>query len=115
MVDNEAELGGAATVQNASLPTDEKLEVKASNIPNAGLGLFAKQSISKDAVVCEYTGTQLTLREFLQTKDHKYMMGGFGINCHLDAKKLSRCPSQFWVDTSTILSTKPSLMSSSLN
>lgn len=61
------------------------LEVRPSLIPGAGCGLFTKALLRKDSVVCEYRGWQLTLVEVLQRRNRKYVMGGFGLNCHVDA------------------------------
>jgi len=61
------------------------LEVRPSLISNAGLGLFTKVHIPKHTAFCEYTGTELTLRQVMQLRDKTYLMGGFGINCHIDA------------------------------
>ena len=65
------------------------VEVKPSNIPGAGNGLFAMRHFAKGEVVCEYTGKILTLLQMLKTEDKTYVMGGFGLNVHLDAKD---CP-----------------------
>jgi SET domain-containing protein len=56
-------------------------------IEGAGLGLFAKERIAKGSIFCEYTGTALTLLQVFRLKDHTYLMGGFGLNCHIDAKE----------------------------
>ena len=61
------------------------LEVRPSLIANAGLGLFTKVHIPKHTAFCEYTGTELTLRQTMQLRDKTYLMGGFGLNCHIDA------------------------------
>ena len=62
------------------------LEVKDSLIKNAGLGLFTNSFIPKNTVFCEYSGTELTLLQTMRLKDKTYLMGGFGLNCHIDAK-----------------------------
>ena len=61
------------------------VEVKPSNIPGAGNGLFAIRDFTKGEVVCEYTGKVRNLLQMLNTKDKTYMMGGFGLNVHIDA------------------------------
>lgn len=65
------------------------VEVKQSCIPNAGNGLFAKRSFHEGELVCEYTGKVKSLMEAMRTKDKSYMIGGFGLNVHLDA---ADCP-----------------------
>uniref|UniRef100_A0A0G4GDC7 SET domain-containing protein n=1 Tax=Chromera velia CCMP2878 TaxID=1169474 RepID=A0A0G4GDC7_9ALVE len=70
--------------------SQDLLEVKDSSIPGAGQGLFLREveedeGAKKGDVLCEYTGTHLTLLQFLRTKDRTYVMGGFGLNCHIDA------------------------------
>lgn len=65
------------------------VEVKQSCIPNAGNGLFAKRSFHEGELVCEYTGKVKSFMEAMRTKDKSYMMGGFGLNLHLDA---ADCP-----------------------
>lgn len=37
-------------------------------------------------VLCVYRGTPLTLRQFLATYNRDYVMGGFGLNVHVDAR-----------------------------
>ena len=63
--------------------------VKPSTIPNAGNGLFAARDFAPGDTVCEYTGKVLTLVQALKAADSTYMMGGFGLNVHLDARE---CP-----------------------
>jgi len=48
--------------------------------------LFATAPIPNGSVICEYRGTELTLLQTIRLKDKTYLMGGFGINCHIDAK-----------------------------
>jgi SET domain-containing protein len=67
------------------------LEIKESLIPGAGLGLFAKSHIAKGSVFCEYYGRELTLLQTIKLKDKTYLMGGFGLNCHIDAKDELGC------------------------
>mmetsp|Transcript_28497 Transcript_28497/g.51170 ORF Transcript_28497/g.51170 Transcript_28497/m.51170 type:complete len:205 (-) Transcript_28497:207-821(-) len=62
------------------------LAVKPSLIPEAGKGLFATVGFSQGELVCVYTGTVLSLIQLMQTEDRDYVMGGFGLNRHVDAK-----------------------------
>jgi hypothetical protein len=63
------------------------LEVRASRIPGAGLGLFATTDIAAHSVICEYTGSELTLVEVAFLEDSTYLMGAFGLTCHVDARE----------------------------
>jgi hypothetical protein len=72
-----------------SLISNPDVEVRESGIPAAGLGVFAKRSFKEGEVVCEYTGQVLSLLQALKSTDKSYMMGGFGLNVHLDARE---CP-----------------------
>ena len=69
--------------------SNAELEVRESGVPDAGLGLFAKRLFKEGEVVCEYTGKVLSLLQALKETDKSYMMGGFGLNVHLDARD---CP-----------------------
>lgn len=63
------------------------LAVQRSFIPAAGNGLFALRHFQKGDLLCVYRGTDLSLKDVLKMKleDKDYVMGGFGLNCHLDA------------------------------
>ena len=65
--------------------SNDTLYVQTSMIPDAGRGLFAKLKILKGSTICEYTGSHLTLLQTIRLKDKTYLMGGFGMNCHIDA------------------------------
>ena len=67
-----------------------KVEVRKSALPSAGLGLFAKQRLSKAEVVCDYRGKVYTLSEALALTDKDYLMG-FGFNVHICAKAELTC------------------------
>ena len=69
----------------------QAVEVKKSNLPEAGDGLFAKAHFKKGDLVCEYTGKVLTLLQALKLHDKRYLMGGFGLNSHIDAKDSPDC------------------------
>jgi len=64
----------------------KRVEVRTSKIPNAGNGLFALTPFQIGEIICEYTGKQLTLLQAVKLTDKRYLMGGFGLNCHLDAQ-----------------------------
>jgi hypothetical protein len=67
----------------------EGLEVKQSNIPGAGNGLFAARTYRPGEVICEYTGKVISFLQAFKAIDKTYIMGGFGLNFHIDAKD---CP-----------------------
>jgi hypothetical protein len=54
------------------------LEVRASRIPGAALGLFSTTDIAARSVICEYTGSELTLVEVAFLEDRTYLMGRIG-------------------------------------
>eukprot|EP00913_Durusdinium_trenchii_P011597 g10891.t1 len=81
------------------------LEVRPSQIPSAGRGLFATRSFAAGELLCVYGGQAVPLAKVLrgEVKDKDYLMGGFGlysvdaakhpevlaryINDHVDASK----------------------------
>jgi SET domain-containing protein len=55
---------------------DQTVEIKESQIPGAGMGLYAKKIILKDAMVTDYKGKKVTREEYNQIhakKEHWYM------------------------------------------
>eukprot|EP00918_Siedleckia_nematoides_P022089 GHVU01047547.1.p1 GENE.GHVU01047547.1~~GHVU01047547.1.p1 ORF type:complete len:136 (+),score=6.12 GHVU01047547.1:146-553(+) len=77
---------GTAPSEEPLLRDDKQgLQVKLSTITGAGYGLFATRSFEKDEILCEYVGVVRSLREMFHLKDKTYVMGGFGINAHIDA------------------------------
>ncbi|KAF4728952.1 hypothetical protein FOZ63_016390, partial [Perkinsus olseni] len=50
------------------------------------LGLFTTKCFPEGSLICEYSGRLLSLAQTLKARDRSYIMGGFGINCHIDAK-----------------------------
>ena len=63
------------------------LVVRPSIIPNAGRGLFAGRRFEEGELLCVYRGKRISLPALLKMtlKARDYVMGGFGLNCHLDA------------------------------
>lgn len=47
-----------------------KIEIKKSTVPEAGLGVFAKQDFQKHELLDEYKGIFLTPHEYKQKKSH---------------------------------------------
>lgn len=63
-----------------------KLEVRESQIKNAGNGLYVTRPCKAGETICEYTGEVLSFLQAFKRPDKSYMMGGFGLNIHIDAK-----------------------------
>ena len=65
----------------------DALVVSKSLIENAGNGLFAAKRLAKAELLCVYRGTKLSLAQTLklQISEKDYLMGGFGLNVHVDA------------------------------
>ncbi|KAH0472019.1 MAG: hypothetical protein KVP17_005218 [Porospora cf. gigantea B] len=78
--------GEASEACSKCLPHSPGLEVRQSTLPGAGLGLFTTRLYQDTDHICTYSGTVLSLRQFLLTTDKRYVMGGFGLNHHVDAK-----------------------------
>ncbi|KAL3912842.1 MAG: hypothetical protein SGPRY_008197, partial [Prymnesium sp.] len=62
------------------------VEARASRLPCAGLGLFAARSFGEGETLGRYHGRVLSLLQAHQLEDKDYLMGGFGINSHVDAR-----------------------------
>ena len=65
------------------------LLVSKSLIEQAGNGLFAAKKIEKGQLLCIYRGTKLSFAQVLKLpmSEKDYIMGGFGLNVHVDASK----------------------------
>ena len=65
----------------------DSIAVRPSLIAAAGRGLFATAPIASGALICVYSGRVLTLKQVTQLSvaERDYVMGGFGINTHVDA------------------------------
>jgi SET domain-containing protein len=53
------------------------LEIKKSQIPRSGQGLWTKEDIKKGDVVCEYTGDKITWKECTRRNDTQENHGGY--------------------------------------
>ncbi|CAF0858841.1 unnamed protein product [Adineta ricciae] len=51
-----------------------ELEVKPSQIPGAGSGLYTRNPIAKDSCVCVYTGQVLRTIDAIRLEDKTYLM-----------------------------------------
>jgi SET domain-containing protein len=61
-------------LQAQALPLQDGVEARASNIPGAGLGLFATREHRQGDTVCEYTGVVLPNEEAWRRRDKAYLM-----------------------------------------
>jgi hypothetical protein len=62
------------------------VEARRSRLPDAGDGLYATRNFAKGEVLGEYHGRVLTLYQAARLENRDYLMGGFGINAHVDAR-----------------------------
>jgi len=69
--------------------SDGNYQVRPSGI--AGLGLFAARNIHINELISEYNGVILTFNQAMKIKNRDYLMGGIGINYHIDAKNSWHC------------------------
>ena len=66
-----------------------------STVPDAGEGLFATERIARGEIIGFYRGEVLTLREAMALQDRDYLMGGFGVNAHVDAQRAFAMPGRY--------------------
>ena len=71
------------------------VEVRPSRIRGAGDGLFASRDFAAGEALGEYYGLVLTLLQAHNLEDRDYLMGGFGINAHVDAKFALDAPARY--------------------
>lgn len=69
-----------------TVPLQTGVEVRASRIPNAGLGLFATKCHVKDSVICEYMGVVWPNAVAWKLEDKSYLMK-LGEGIYIDAKQ----------------------------
>jgi len=62
------------------------VEARRSRLPRGGDGLFAARAFGVGEVLGEYHGRVLSLYQATQLENRDYLMGGFGINAHVDAR-----------------------------
>lgn len=79
--------------------TELGVEVRTSTIPDSGDGLFAAASFKEGAPLGEYRGRVLSLLQAHQLEDRDYLMGGFGLNAHVDARFALTAPGRYVNDT----------------
>ena len=80
-------------------PAWAHLRVAPSSVPNAGDGLFVTRSFAQGAVLGHYRGRVLSLARAMKLTDRDYLMGGFGINAHVDAREAYAMPGRYVNDT----------------
>ena len=71
------------------------VEVRRSHIRAAGDGLFASVDREAGTVLGEYRGRVLSLLQATRLKDRDYLMGGFGLNAHVDARFALTAPGRY--------------------
>ncbi|RHY32860.1 hypothetical protein DYB32_002171 [Aphanomyces invadans] len=69
-----------------AVTSDDGLVVKASLLPNAGLGLFATKTFYEGDIVCVYTGHVLPTADALKVPDKSYLMR-LGGGVYIDARE----------------------------
>ena len=71
------------------------VEVRRSRIPRSGDGLFASRDFAAGEQLGEYRGRVLSLLQATRLEDRDYLMGGFGINSHVDARFALDAPARY--------------------
>lgn len=64
------------------------LDVRPSRVAGAGDGLFAARPFAQGELLCEYAGRVLSLARVMRMSvgERDYVMGGFGLNAHVDGR-----------------------------
>ncbi|KAG8459904.1 hypothetical protein KFE25_010953 [Diacronema lutheri] len=64
------------------------LDVRPSGVAGAGDGLFVTRPFAQGELICEYVGRVLSLARVMQmdVRARDYVMGGFGLNVHVDGR-----------------------------
>lgn len=78
-------------------PAWSDVEVRRSLVAGAGNGLFAKRDFARGDVICDYRGKVLSLAQVLRLppEARDYLMGGFGLNVHIDASEAYAVPGRY--------------------
>ncbi|KAJ9449704.1 hypothetical protein DIPPA_34195 [Diplonema papillatum] len=73
------------------------LAMEPSRVPSAGTGLFATRKFAEGDLICVYRGTKRPLSEvrLLPMEARDYLMGGFGLLWHLDARTHTECKARY--------------------
>ena len=80
------QLRALMTFCNGNPLCSDALHVRPSRIHGAGMGLFCGRSFNSGELLCVYSGTEMSLRDAMKCDDTSYVMGGFGLNVHINAK-----------------------------
>ena len=73
--------------------------VAPSTIPGAGDGLFALRDFAAGEVLADYYGEVLSFAKMALRENRDYIMGGFGLNCYVDAAQQLDCPARYINDS----------------
>ncbi|KAL7681922.1 putative SET domain-containing protein [Plasmopara halstedii] len=87
-MDDELHLPRSYYLVHAEAAEDNGVEVRNSNIPGAGKGLFATRLHVRGSIICEYSGIVLPNEAAWKVKDKSYLMK-MGDNVYVDAQD---CP-----------------------
>ena len=84
---------------------DGGLEPRPSTVPAAGEGLFATRRFAAGELVCVYRGKRVSLADVNQLSladgERDYVMGGFGLLWHVDAREAAGVKARYINDTFT--------------
>ena len=76
-------------------PAWERVAVGPSRVAGGGDGLFALAAFKTGEVLGSYRGRVLTLAQATKLPDRDYLMGGFGLNAHVDAREAYAMPGRY--------------------
>lgn len=76
-------------------PAWRDVEVRPSSLADAGTGLFALRRFEEGEKVCDYRGRVLSLLQATRLENRDYLMGGFGLNVHVDASEAYSIPGRY--------------------
>lgn len=69
--------------------------VAQSTIAGAGNGLFATRDFAAGETLATYYGEVLSFAKMALRENRDYIMGGFGLNCFIDAAQQLDCPARY--------------------
>jgi len=76
-------------------PAWRSVAVKPSRVAGGGDGLFAVRAFAVGEVLGRYRGVVLTLSKAAKLENRDYLMGGFGVNAHVDAREAYAMPGRY--------------------
>lgn len=83
-------------------PAWQEVEVRPSSVADAGSGLFALRPFEAGEKVCDYRGKVLSLAQAMRLENRDYLMGGFGLNVHVDASEAYSIPGRYVNDSGDV-------------